>query len=312
MKKRDDPVERAARVYASLLTFYPQAHRRAFGAQMLQTFKDEYRDRSEQGGHVGTTFWLAVVADAATSIAKEQTVALRTRRTFSIVMLTLVALLLAGIVIFLLPGISVKLAAIIPVVLLFVVSLAVKQSSQMGRSSREPVTHVWMQQGLRCGVAFGVLWVVFNLASNLAPYDSALYNTSRMIAAILFTIGLPVAFGLTGFVSGRKGGTMKDGTFAGLLTSAISSTIAVVSLIAVMLLFWETVRANAFQDPGMIGDWQRSGTQTFDQFLWGDNLGGAFFMTLFSLIFGALLGTLGGALGSAPPKREKDAGIGIA
>ena len=171
---------------------------------------------------------------------------------------------------------------------------------------------VWVRQGVRCGAAFGILWVVFNLTSNLATYDSPLYTTSRMTAAILFTIGMPVAIGLTGFISGRQSRMMKDGAFAGLLASAISATIAVVSLIAVMLLFWDTVRANAFQDPNMIGDWHRSGDQTFGQFLWDDNLGAAFFMTLFSLIFGGLLGTLGGALGATPPKQEKDAGIGMA
>ncbi len=310
MNERNDPVERAARLYASLLRLYPAEYRRAFGAQMRQTFKDQYRDLSAQGRNVGMAFWFGVVGDAATSSAKEQIVTIRARRLLPLILLVLVTMLLAGIIIFLTPGISVKLAIIVPLVALCVISIVVKKSSRMGSPS--PTERVWITQGLRCGTIFGILWVVFNLVSNLAAYDSPLYNTSRTIAVILFTIGLPVAFGLTGFVSGRRSRAIKDGAFAALLTSAISSTFAVISLIVVMLLFWDTVRANAFQDPGMIGDWRRSGDQTFNQFLWDDNLGAAFFMTLFSLLFGALLGALGGALGASPPKNGTGTGFAIA
>lgn len=312
MKQRNDPAERAARLYASLLRLYPAEYRRAFGAQMRQTFKDHYRDLSAQGRGVGMAFWFDVVGDAATSSAKERAVAMRTRHLLPIVLLVLVTMLIAGIIIFLTPGISMKLAVIVPLVALFVISFVAKKSSHTGSPSQGPAERVWIKQGLRCGTTFGVLWVVFNLTSNLAAYDSTLYHTARTIAAILFTVGLPVAFGLTGFVSGRKSRAIKDGAFAGLLTSAVSSTFAVVSLIVVMLLFWDTVRANAFQDPGMIGDWRRSGDQTFDQFLWDDNLGAAFFMTLFSLVFGALLGALGGALGASPPKNGTGTGFTVA
>jgi len=311
MSKQGDPIDKAACVYASLLRLYPAAYRRAFGAQMLRTFKDQYRDVSEHGGSVGLPFWVSVVADDVRNIAKEQAVAVRARRIIPMVMLVIGAALFTGSAIVLIRGFSLTFLAIVMIVLLSVVSLVVKRSPQTGTPSLEPVERVWIKQGLRYGVLFGILWIVFNLASNLAAYDSRLYNTSRMIAALLFIIGMPVAFGLVGFISGRKSRATKGGTFAGLLASVISSAIAVVSLVIIMLLFWDTVRANAFQNPGMIGDWHRSGNQTFDQFLWGDNLGGAFFMTLFSLIFGGLLGTLGGALGASPPRKGDGAGAVI-
>jgi hypothetical protein len=116
----------------------------------------------------------------------------------------MVVMLLAGIVIFLTPGISMKLAVIVPLVALCVVSFVVKKSSHTGSPSQGAAERIWIKQGLRCGMTFGILWVVFNLTSNLAAYDRPLYNASRMIAIILFTIGLPIAFGLTGFISGRK------------------------------------------------------------------------------------------------------------
>jgi len=311
MKKRNDPMEHAAHVYAALLRLYPAAYRRAFGVQILQTFKDQYRDVSEHGGSVGLPFWLSVVGDEVRNIAKEQIVAVRARRIVPMVMLVIGAVLFTGSAIFLIRGFSLKFLAIVMIVLLSVVSLVVRRSPQSGTSSPGQGERVWIKHGLRCGVLFGLLWVVFNLANNLAAYDSPLYNTSRTIAAILFIISMPVAFGLTGFISGRKSRAMRGGAFAGLLASVISSAIAVVSLAIIMLLFWGTIRYNAFQDPGMIGDWRRSGDQTFDQFLWDDNLGGAFFMTLFSLIFGGLLGTLGGALGASPPRKGDGAGAVI-
>ncbi len=88
MNGRDDRIRRAARRYAALLRLYPKRYRQAFGAQMLQTFKDYYRDASEREGGVGLTFWLAVVGDELQGIAREQTMTLRARR----ILLILIAL----------------------------------------------------------------------------------------------------------------------------------------------------------------------------------------------------------------------------
>lgn len=311
MKKQTHRTENATRFYRALLRLYPGDHRRAFGTQMLRTFQDQYKDVSEQRG-AGLGFWLAVVSDEVKGIAKEQRMSLRARRILPMVMLIIVAVLLTGNVILLGRGIFLKVTVIIPIIMLAVMSVITMRSPQTSTRSPGSEGYVWVKYGLRSGVMFGILWIVFNMANNLAAYDSPLYNTSRAIAAILFTVGMPVVLTLTGFISGRKSRAMKDGAFAGLLAAAISATIAVVSLVVIMVLFWDTVRANAFQDPGMIGDWHRSGDATFDRFLWDDNLGGAFFMTLFSLIFGGLLGVLGGALGSAPPKNGSGAGAEMA
>ncbi|MGN6810809.1 MAG: hypothetical protein ACTHMP_08035 [Thermomicrobiales bacterium] len=54
MSAKPPPDERLAlRCYAVLLRLYPERRRRAFGAQMLQTFRDEYRDRIAQDGKAG-------------------------------------------------------------------------------------------------------------------------------------------------------------------------------------------------------------------------------------------------------------------
>src|SRR5437764_373734 len=60
---------RAQRMYRRLVRLYPAAHRRAFGEQMVQAFGDHYRDAVEAHGRSRLRFWVAVLADAGTSIA---------------------------------------------------------------------------------------------------------------------------------------------------------------------------------------------------------------------------------------------------
>jgi hypothetical protein len=58
-------------MYRLLVWLYPAAHRRAFGEQMVQTFGDHYRDAVEAGGGSRLRFWVAVLADAGTSLLTE-------------------------------------------------------------------------------------------------------------------------------------------------------------------------------------------------------------------------------------------------
>jgi hypothetical protein len=69
---RSHKKEKATRLYAFFLKFYPRGYRRAFGSQMLQTFKDHYTDVVELDEQTGTRFWLDVVWDEVRSILREQ------------------------------------------------------------------------------------------------------------------------------------------------------------------------------------------------------------------------------------------------
>lgn len=71
---------RAQRMYRLLVRLYPAAHRQAFGQQMVQTFGDHYRDAVQCRGGSRLRFWLAVLADAATSVVTEHTDEVRARR----------------------------------------------------------------------------------------------------------------------------------------------------------------------------------------------------------------------------------------
>jgi hypothetical protein len=71
MNRQAGRCRRAQRMYGLLVRLYPAAHRRAFGDQMVQTFGDHYRDAVEVGGGSRLRFWLAVLADAGTSLRTE-------------------------------------------------------------------------------------------------------------------------------------------------------------------------------------------------------------------------------------------------
>lgn len=83
---RDDHLKRAARRYALLQKLYPREYRRTFGDQMLQSFKDQYRAASQDGG-VGFRFWVSVAGDEARSIATEHIQALHLQRVLLLLML---------------------------------------------------------------------------------------------------------------------------------------------------------------------------------------------------------------------------------
>src|SRR5436189_5878240 len=70
---------RAQRVYRLLVRLYPTAHRRAFGEQMVQALGDHYRDAVEGRGGSRLRFWLAVLADAGTSLLTEHAAEARAR-----------------------------------------------------------------------------------------------------------------------------------------------------------------------------------------------------------------------------------------
>ncbi len=61
--------QQALSLYDSILRLYPRAFRLRFQAEMLQTFKDQYRD---QAGEHGPIFWLHVVRDELPWILREQ------------------------------------------------------------------------------------------------------------------------------------------------------------------------------------------------------------------------------------------------
>jgi hypothetical protein len=79
MNNSDRRRRRAARRYSVLLRLYPSAHQQAFGEQMLQAFRDHYREAVEGEGESPLRFWLGVLGDAGTSLFRECVTAVRER-----------------------------------------------------------------------------------------------------------------------------------------------------------------------------------------------------------------------------------------
>ena len=62
----------AKRFYNALLTLYPHGYRKAFGAQMMQTFLDYYADVETSEGRVSAAFWLSAITDEIKNIAEQR------------------------------------------------------------------------------------------------------------------------------------------------------------------------------------------------------------------------------------------------
>ncbi|HEX7734615.1 MAG TPA: hypothetical protein VF458_07125 [Ktedonobacteraceae bacterium] len=75
--RRESSKEKATRLYAFLLTLYPQGYKYAFGPQMVQTFKDYYADVVESGQQAEVPFWFGVVSDEVRGILREQLAVLK-------------------------------------------------------------------------------------------------------------------------------------------------------------------------------------------------------------------------------------------
>ena len=58
------------RLYGLMLFAYPEDFRRQFGNQMLQVFRDSYRDEARAGSL--PSFWLRIVVDLASTAVKER------------------------------------------------------------------------------------------------------------------------------------------------------------------------------------------------------------------------------------------------
>jgi tetratricopeptide (TPR) repeat protein len=86
VNKQSRSFERASRIYRVLLRLYPKGHRELFGAEMLRTFKDEYRDAQEEG-RVGLGFWGAVTRDEFENVAHEYLSTFRALRLGPIIVL---------------------------------------------------------------------------------------------------------------------------------------------------------------------------------------------------------------------------------
>ncbi len=74
---KTDSTHKALTLYKALLHLYPFSYRKTFEAQILQTFRDHYRDRQENNEDIGFLFWADIILDEVSNILKERIAHLR-------------------------------------------------------------------------------------------------------------------------------------------------------------------------------------------------------------------------------------------
>jgi len=162
---------------------------------------------------------------------------------------------------------------------------------------RRTMQQPWMHQGIVYGTRYGLLWIILNVVNTLVPAATLIALLSRMLCVLLFFIGMPLLYGHIGVRCSQQSKTVRAGSYAGLITAAISSVIMLGSLLVVMVLFWPTIQAAAAQDAGTLWDFQQYSTTTFAHYLWEKNVHEAVAMAIVSLFYAGSIGTIGGVLG---------------
>ena len=67
-------MERAVRIYLSLLVLYPRSHRNEYGPDMVQLFADRYRDERPTAGFLRfVRFWGGMIGDISKTALAERT-----------------------------------------------------------------------------------------------------------------------------------------------------------------------------------------------------------------------------------------------
>ncbi len=302
----------SAWAYWLLLWAYPAAFRRRHGADMAQVFRDLCRDTQRRAGAGGVLrLWPAALGDLAAGALGEFLVLLASRAgTPEGERLALAAVgdglgprrtgaggvavrygTWAGIVVALgqiaygllvlhgrggLDASSLTGGLLIGLELLLYGAAALRVAA---------VARPGLSPGSLCGLAGGVLWLLYTLLVNLVALNSATYH-----ALSWGTIGgLCLLYMAAGLLGARAAGTWAGGIRGGVWASLVAQLACVIALFLVQDAFAGLAARTSLADP----DYLRSGLR--DVTVWNiqDALGGAFCTLLLAPLCGAALGGVG-------------------
>jgi hypothetical protein len=208
MQKR----ERAERVYAWFLRLYPRAHRQAFGEQMLQAFRDHYRDAIEAEGEQTARFWLSVVGDEGKSLLREHIAELREGNS---VMKTLKQALLMSLPIALLYSLTwvfndpvgrLQGALLFPSIFVLLLLLA----SFLRTVSPSGIGRSWVRIGLVAGGIMALYFTFLNILYAVVPLPQV-SNSFLFDEGWVWDLSLPLLGGVVGVLGGYAGGKVRTG-----------------------------------------------------------------------------------------------------
>ena len=284
-----DGRRRASRFYARLIRLYPEAHRAAFGEQMLLTFEDSYRHATAAEHVPGAGFWLAVVLDESKGILRERSGSLLFALTLvwacglmivpgssavgswpNLVLPT--TLLAVGFLI--IPGLSTapaRLAATAFALVLVTWQAVVAQDTHGQVDLVAPVLLVACMvfsvktlAGVHARVdhAREPLWsreeLIYGGLAGLiglgglalaAAFPGETYFLSRLMVGLIFDIVVPLVCGVAGLRCAERSRSVRSGIYAGLGTLLVAATIWFVAGAAVVGFTLAAIGQQASQSP---------------------------------------------------------------
>lgn len=294
----------AARMYALLLRLYPQAHRRAFGQQMLQTFQDHYRDVLETHSESELRFWLGVLSDVGRSLGREYLTTLRTNldertgamKTGVAAVLAAVAglLLLLGLRVWLSPqvlsaphggGSALSSVAGVALLLLAYAALALGLlRARWGVSGRE------RDGALRRATIIGVLLGVGVLAAITVDTIGGFESTLSVVFWGLVVLAAPLGWGVAGLLATRAGGSWRLGMMVALWSGMVSALMGTVGEVASTILALPRLVQYELSNPDYLA-WHQPDVQSYA-------IASALALSMLGLVLAPVVASVAGGIGS--------------
>jgi hypothetical protein len=312
--------EHAAHLYTLLLLLYPRAHRRAFGEQMLQTFRDHFQDAVETDGESVPLFWLGVLSDAGQSLARERVGAFRER--VWTMKKVLAGIVVTGLLVVALlltnlparssgqnPGVPLNDPIWRPVVAMAMLVLtlglyaALVAAIVLVRTRRRS-----LGASARLGAPRITVWGILSFYAIMVNGVAVVVPDGGSSSNGFLVLTLPLLLtGVVGVIGSYASGSMRTGAFGGLLAGALYVLAIQLSWVLVLVVAWPAI-AHHLVSSGAEGDFQRfvqatgrvTDLGTFLNFeLFEDGIGFPIMASLIGLTLQGLCATLGGVLGAS-------------
>ncbi len=316
---------RAARAYTLLLRLYPRAHRQAFGEQMLQAFRDHYRDAIEGKGESPLRFWLGVSADGVWSLVREYVSAWQTaptrvpRTTFaertgrmkiggSVVLTVVAELLLLGLRVWLSPamlsaphGGATALSSVVGLALLLLVYALVAFGLSRTHLAASGPEHPEATAALRRATLLGALLGGGALAAIAVETLGNFESPVSLAVWALVLLAAPFAWGMAGFLATRAGGSWRLGLTAGVWSGMVSGLVAAVGEVASTLLALQRLAQHELSNPDYLA-WHQPDVQSYA-------IASALAVGMMGLALAPVVAGIAGSVGSRLGKSNEVAGL---
>lgn len=283
------PVRWSERAYRALIALYPGTLRQRFGAEMIQVFRTQCRERYRRDGGWGVLrLWPAALADWAAGVALAHLTAPFWR--MRAWLLGAVALAL-GLILYGPVGYS---GHDTPGTVAEALVVAALLAGYGAAVARMPLGRAWTRAAVWGGLLGGLCWllnILFDPSYGLLSPVSAAYSaTSAPQWALVW--GACASYALAGMLARGKGGSRSEGALAGLVAMAISAVVWVSGEFALTYGRMDVAARATLHYRGYL----HSGMHDPIAFGIQDNLDGSIILLTAGPIIGLALGAAGAVL----------------